>query len=186
MTKDSSLIESNELDLYLEDLGEQFKREALPIDDDILAMELNEALLASLSERLFVKQIELVTSNTKRIGIAIRDYFRAYEQRARWLRQEIVLGLELDKYERRLVEEWELAYESMRDELGESATEEAMVIAGKSLLRWAETNLFPIRSSVTAEFISRGSLHMLADSGHVGWHPRFQERLVSLLGKGGA
>lgn len=184
LTKAAPLIESREIDLYMEDLREQFKREALPIDDDILGIELNEALQESCRDRLFVKQIELVTSNAKRIGFAIRDYFRAYEQRARWLRQDIVLGLELDKYERRLIEEWELVYENMRDELGDTTTEDVMRTAGQSLLRWAETNLLPIRPSVTAEFVSRGSLHMLADMGSVGWHPRFREHLASLLSKG--
>ncbi|BCT67392.1 ABC-three component system protein [Nitrosospira sp. NRS527] len=156
----------------------------MPIDDDILGIELNEALQDACRDRLFVKQIEMVTDNAKRIGFAIRDYFRAYEQRARWLRQDIVLGLELDKYERRLVEEWELIYENMRDELGDATTESVMKTAGQTLLQWAETNLVPIRPSVTAEFVSRGSLHMLADVGRVGWHPRFHEQLASLLNKG--
>lgn len=184
LTKEMPLIESTEIDLHMEELGEQFKREALPIDDDILAMELNEALQESCQGRLFVKQIELVSDNSRRIGFAIRDYLRAYEQRARWLRQDIVLGLELEKYERRLVEAWECVYENVRDELGNSATEEAMKVAGRSLLQWADTNLIPIRLNVNAEFVSRGSLHMLADEGRVGWHPYFRERLAALLSKG--
>jgi hypothetical protein len=185
LTKTLPLIESREIDLYMEELGEQFKREALPIDDDVIAMDLDEALQASCSNKLFVQQIHLVTNNAKRIAFAIRDYFRAYEQRARWLRQDIVLGLELDKYEVRLIDEWERAYENLRDELGGAATDEAMRTAGLSLLHWAQVNLFPIRPSVTAEFLSRGSLHMLADEVRVGWHPEFRERLATLLENGG-
>lgn len=181
LSKSGNLINSREIDLYMQELREQFTREALPIDDDVVALELNEALQQSCQNRLFVKQVELVTKNTRRIGFAIRDYFRAYEQRARWLRQDIVLGLELDKYETQLVEEWESAYERMCDELGEENTEELMEKAGRALLDWAEINLFPIRPKVTAKFISTGSFHMLSDDGRVGWHPLFKERLEILL-----
>jgi hypothetical protein len=34
---------------------------------------------------------------------------------------------------------------------------------------------------VTEPFVTRGSLHMLADEQHVGWHPEFRTRLAGLL-----
>lgn len=181
LTKTAPIIESGEIESQMSDLREQFQREALPIDDDLLELELNETLIASCKNKLFVRQIELVTANAKRVGYAIRDYFRAYEQRSRWIRQDLVIEMELHKYERRLIEEWEMAFERMRDEIGDSATDEVMAKAGASLLAWAETTLLPIRKNVSQPFVSRGSFHMLADQVRVGWHPDFHRRLVAVL-----
>lgn len=185
LTQTAPLIESDELEVKLEDLREQFKRDSLPIDDDVLEFQVTQALAESCQGKLFVKQIELVSSNAKRIAAAIRDYYRAYEQRSRWIRQDVVRGLEMDKYERRLIEEWELSFEGFCDEIGRDASSEAMAKAGVSILRWAEQATIPIRKNVTEYFVCRGSLHMLADSGRVGWHPKFRERLAELLGDGG-
>ena len=181
LTKTGPLIESGEIESQMSDLREQFQREALPIDSDILEMELNQSLLASCAGKMFVYQIELVTTNARRIGFAIRDYFRAYEQRSRWIRRDLVLDMELHKYEKRLVEEWEMAYERIRDEIGTGATDDVMKKAGLGLLSWAENALLPIRKNVTESFISRGSFHLLADATRVGWHPNFRERLAAVL-----
>lgn len=186
LTKAAPLVESGEIESQMTDLREQFQREALPIDDDLLELELNETLIASCKDKLFVRQIELVTANAKRVGFAIRDYFRAYEQRSRWIRQDLVIEMELHKYERRLVDEWEMAFERTRDEIGDSATEAIMAKAGASLLSWAETTLLPIRKGVLEPFVSRGSFHMLADEARVGWHLEFRKRLAAALDQRGA
>lgn len=186
LTKTAPIVDSGEVESQMSDLREQFQREALPIDDDLLELELNETLIASCKDKLFVRQVELVTANAKRVGYAIRDYFRAYEQRSRWIRQDLVIEMELHKYERRLVEEWEMAFERTRDEIGDSATEAVMAKAGASLLTWAETTLLPIRKSVLQPFVSRGSYHMLADEVRVGWHPEFRKRLAAALSYQGA
>ena len=38
---------------------------------------------------------------------ALREYFRAYVQRSRWVKEDLVNTDELPRYERRLREEWE-------------------------------------------------------------------------------
>jgi hypothetical protein len=93
----------------------------------------------------------------------------------------LVVGLDLNKYEKRLAEEWELIFEAMRDDLGDAATDDAKEQAARSVLAWAERTTISIRSNVTEPFISRGSLHMLADDARIGWHPEFRDRLASLL-----
>ncbi len=89
--------------------------------------------------------------------------------------------MDLHKYEKRLVEEWELVFDAMCDELGEAAIETAKEGAARNLLAWAEQTLFPIRPNVTEPFVSRGSLHMLSDDLRVGWHIDFQYHLARLL-----
>lgn len=174
-------IGSVELELQMSDLREQFKQEALPIDDDLLEFTLDDATKTAHESSIFVQQLELVKAGKRRIAAAIRDYYRAFEQRSRWLRDDLVVGMDLYKYEKRLTEEWEIVFEAMRDDLGDDASKEAQETAARSVLAWVERTTIPIRPSVTEPFICRGSFHMLSDEVRVGWHPAFRDRLAPLL-----
>jgi len=172
---------ASEIEAQMSDLREQFKRDSLPIDDDLLTFDLDEATKTAHAESTFVRQLEIIAAGKRRISAAIRDYYRAFEQRSRWLRNDLILIGDLTQYEKRLTEEWELVFEAVRDELGTTATEEAQQKAARGVLRWAESLLLPIRVGVTEPFVCRGSLHMLADEPRIGWHPMFRDRLSTLL-----
>jgi hypothetical protein len=175
-------IGSVELEAQMSDLREQFKKESLPIDEDLLEFTLDDATKAAHEDSTFVRQLEIIKAGKHRIAAAIRDYYRAFEQRSRWIRDDLVVGLDLHQYEKRLCEEWEMVFEAMRDDVGDTATDEAQEQAARSVLAWAERTTIPIRPSVTEPFVSRGSLHMLSDEARIGWHPEFRARLESLLG----
>lgn len=175
-------IGSVELDAEMSDLREQFRQDSLPIDDDLLLFDLDEATAIAHQNSLFVLQLKLIRAAKQRIAAAIRDYYRAFEQRSRWMRDRLLLQTELGMYEKRLLEEWELVFEAMRNELGDDAADDAKAAAARSVLTWAERTTIPIRASVTEPFVTRGSLHMLADDGRLGWHPEFRHRLASVLG----
>jgi hypothetical protein len=176
-------ILSDEIEAQMSDLREQFKTDSLPIDEDLLTFSLDEATYEAHTDSIFVRQIELVKAGKRRIAAAVRDYYRAFEQRSRWLRDDLLLIGDIEKYERRLVEEWELVFEGMRDELGEGVAGEAREKAAREVLAWAERATIPIRPAVVEPFVTRGSLHMLADKLRVGWHPEFRDRLEHLLTK---
>ena len=180
-------ILAEEIEAQMGDLREQFKQEALPIDDDLLDFTLDEATHMAHAGSTFVRQIELVKASKQRIAAAIRDYYRAFEQRSRWLREDLVYIVDVRQYERRLVEAWDLVFLAMKDEIGEAATDDAKNQAARSVLKWAEQSVIPIRPKVTEPFVTRGSLHMLADEQRVGWHPEFRVRLAEILaGPGGS
>ena len=180
------LIDSNakpilaeELDSETKALREQFKQESLPIDDDIMSASVDAS---GYQDHLFVHQLRLIEVGNVRIFHAIRNYFRAFEQRSRWVREDLLLVGELDRYEGRLIEEWEILFQQMRDELGATATEDAKKISAQTLYKWIETASHPqIRSGVAEPSISRGTYQLLSDSLHVGWHLEFKERLQQLL-----
>ena len=174
-------IGSVELEAQMSDLREQFKPESLPIDEDLLEFALDKATQSAHADSVFVYQLELVEVGQRRLSAAIRDYYRAFEQRSRWLRDDLVVGMDLHKYEKRLVEEWELVFDAMRDELGSSATDQVQEEAARSVLAWAEQTPMPIRPNVTEPFVSRGSFHMLSDDARIGWHPEFETKLASLI-----
>ncbi|MBK7034423.1 MAG: hypothetical protein IPH49_14430 [Ignavibacteria bacterium] len=92
---------------------------------------------------------------------AIRDYYRAFEQRSRWLRHDLLLVGDLDSYEQRLTQEWELVFEAVRDEPGDTAADNSKETAARKVLEWAERISILIRPAVTELSVTRGSLHIL-------------------------
>lgn len=163
-------------------LREQFKQDNLVIDEDILATAIDESFYQN---RIFVRQLKLIHVSDKRIFFAIRDYFRAFEQRSRWIREELIQAGELDMYERRLTEEWEMRFEQLRDQVGDQTAEQEMRRFALELYSWVETGELPrIRPQVNEPSMARGSYHILSDNQNVGWHPLFKQRLMELLGMG--
>lgn len=172
-------ILSEELDSETASLREQFKEENLPIDDDIMSASVEAS---GYQDRLFVHQLKIIKVGNTRIFHAIRNLYRAYEQRSRWMREELLFVGELDKYEDRLVEEWDIRFQQMRDEIGEEASENAKKTEAQTLYKWVETGSHRgIRVGVTEPSIPRGTYQLLSDAQRVGWHLNFKERLHRLL-----
>ena len=175
---DNPPILSNELESEFDDLREQFKLDSLPVDRDILDARVDAE---AYKNAVFVQQAKLTGVRNRRILAAIRDYYRAFAQRSRWTREDLLLVGEVDRYEQLLREEWELEFDRVADTLGDDAAEEATRIAAQAVYAWVEQSYFPIREGVRHPSMSRGSLHMLADRLEVGWHPDFADRLKHLL-----
>lgn len=165
------------------EITEQFRPDALPIDflDAFPATPLDP----EGDTRRFVAQLRAIAIKNRRIEKAILDYFRAFEQRSRWAREELLIGGELSRYERKLVDEWERYTLALEDELEiDEADESKLQKHGRKIYNWMELNAnIPIRPRVTEAYVMRGSFHMLADKNppSVWWHPKFVERLEDLL-----
>lgn len=139
--------------------------------------------------RLFVTQLREIGLSSNRIRSAILDYYRAFEQRSAWARENLLVSGEVEEYEDRLTDEWSRYRDVAFEMLDGSSAEEALQQAGKTLYNWAEfetgkIDSLRIRARVTEPYVVRGSLHILADSmpePRVYWHPHFINRLSSLL-----
>lgn len=90
---------------------------------------------------------------------------------------------ELDRYEARLINEWEHCYADMEDEILESEeqTDDINQKMGKKLLKEIENKDIRIRDRFSDPFVMRGSYHILSDQLKVGWHIDFRKRLEYLL-----
>jgi hypothetical protein len=118
-----------------------------------------------------------VGTGDNRIQFAKRDYYRAFTQRSKWARLNLLFDGEMSRFEKTLVEEWQPKFHKMCDDLCKEIDAKAVQRAGQELYHWVETQArFPFRT-VTARFISVGSYHMLANEVRVGWHRDY----VSLL-----
>ncbi|CCD97223.1 conserved hypothetical protein [Bradyrhizobium sp. ORS 375] len=166
-------------------LAEEYRTDNLPIT---FRNRLPEGEIDVANDpRLFVEQLRALELSATRVQNAIIDYYRAFEQRSSWARESLLISREIEEYEDRLVDEWTRYREIVFEGLNDSSEDEACLLAGKELYRWAEieTSMLRIRERVTEPYVVRGAFQILANtrpSPRVYWHPRFLQRLGELLG----
>jgi hypothetical protein len=139
-------------------------------------------------DRLFVLQLREIGISSNRLRNAILDYYRAFEQRSAWARENLLVPDEMEGYEDRLVDEWSRYKDVIFERLDNSA-DEVLLQAGQALYDWADlqsSNIaaLRIRERVTEPYVIRGGFHILANlqPPRVYWHPRFLSRIAALLG----
>jgi hypothetical protein len=171
----------------LSNFAEEYKADNLPIT--FRGQEPAEEIDTQGDPRLFVKQLREIGISSNRIRSAILDYYRAFEQRSAWARENLLVSGEVEEYEDRLAEEWCRYKDVIFEKLRAESAEEALREAGVTLYNWAEFETgkiesLRIRARVTEPYVVRGSLHILADATpepRVYWHPRFIERVCKVL-----
>lgn len=163
-------------------MSNEYAPDNLPID----IIDHEKCSLEDLSpdDKIFLEQLKLISMGSNRVRMALRDYYRAFKQRASWIRNDLLYVNELDDYERRLIDEWEHHFYAMQDDLteyGDEITEEIKIKSGKGLFSDIEKKDIRIREKCSEAFVMRGSYHMLSNQLKIGWHTDFYERLKSLI-----
>ncbi|AWN49106.1 hypothetical protein DK419_24390 [Methylobacterium terrae] len=164
-------------------INDAYKSDNLPID---FRGKKPETIDTASDPRTFVEQLRVLGLSEGRIRHAIVDYYRAFQQRSNWARESLLVSNEIEDYEDRIVEEWDRFREIACELLDEESAEELCQLAGRKLYEWAQTQTgyLRIRERVTELYVVRGTFHMLANvepSPRVHWHPRFLQRLASML-----
>lgn len=175
---------SSEVSEMLSSITEQFREDNLPIDFEDAEPE--QGVNPDSDDRFFVKQLRAIGLRSDRLRRAILDYYRAFEQRGKWQRENVTLTGEIGEYDDRLVDEWARIREIVFEELKADSSEEILQATGRKLLNDLSTRDHPnlrIRADVTATYVVMGSYHMLANevTPRVHWHPRFDERMAEIL-----
>jgi len=172
----ASTISIIEVEQKLDDIRDGLKRDALPLEmEDV---DPPECEFLALEEMRFVQQLRVVGVGVNRLQFAKRDYYRAFTQRSRWARQNLLFDGEVYRFEKTLIEEWEPRFSRMCDGLEEDCDEATASRAGQDLYHWVETEArFPFRTT-SSRFLNVGSYHMLADEFRLGWHPKYATLLA--------
>jgi len=168
-------------------LSEEYRSDNLPIT--FRGMNPDCEIDTEEDPRTFVAQLREIGVSSNRIRNAILDYYRAFEQRSEWARENLMLAGEVEDYEDRLVDEWSRYRDVAFEDLDETAAEKVLQRAGKELYNWADLQSgniesLRIRARVTEPYVTRGSFHILSDATpepRVYWHPRFLDRLIIAL-----
>jgi len=174
-------VNQNQVRSFIVSVSQEYADDNLPID--ILDIDDLQEGNFSANEKIFHEQLKLICLGNHRMQLALRDYYRAFRQRASWVRNDLLYVNELGQYEQRLIDEWEHAFAAMEETLSETnnATEEEKAKEVRQLFSDIEKRDIRIRPKCQEAFIMRGSYHILANQLKIGWHVDFFDRLKQLL-----
>lgn len=131
-------------------------------------------------EGVLTRQIELVGGKDSDIAKAIREEWRARQQRAKWIVERPEMAAKIGLHDGHLREEWSDRHSQMVENC-QALGEDDKCAGGLKLLRWSHEEapkaVDPIEPGWSAAYYVRGSYQVLADNREVGWHPDFLELL---------
>ena len=121
---------------------------------------------------IFIRQMRAVDLSESMVVRGAQDYYRAFAQRSKWARENLLLNSELGKYDASLKDKWERKLDTELV-LTPASTECEKKFLGRKLCAWASGQSIPLRNIVEA-WITSGSFQGLSDRLQIGWHPDFE------------
>ena len=171
--KDS--ISFNELQMQINYISDSFSQENLPIDfpDKIIPTDKD---YTDVSIMRFYKQLDLIHISPRLRENAISNYYRAFGQRSKWLREELLNPQEEIDYDKKLVDDWEQKFDLLLDKTDGQSDEKKIEDGKKFYIKFHidQTPQIFIRDRFREDYLTRGSYHMLANNLKVGWHPNYE------------
>lgn len=129
---------------------------------------------------MLARQIRLVDGKPSDLSRAIREEWRAREQRSKWLNEKPNMAVVIGDYDLVLEEHWRDRHCQVVEECSDSHNEKKCVL-GLKILRWshedAPQTVRPVSQGWNAPYYVRGSYQVLAINLKVGWHPNYVELL---------
>lgn len=174
-------ITYKELHSIILDISNSFKEDNLP-NDFLDEIKITDEEANHLGTKTFIKQLELISLKTtsRLVKNAISDFRRSYEQRSRWIREQLINITEEEAYEKELVDKWNSLFALLEDKCDGISNEDQL----KNLSKVFYTTFFVekvpniyIKKNFTSEYLIRGSYHILSDKKIIGWHPKFEDLL---------
>ncbi len=169
-------ISSKHLSQKISDIRDTFQLDNLP-DDFADPLNIDESELPDYEDRVFVKQLKLISIRNNGLRNAISDFRRAFEQRSKWLREDLTNLDEIEYFEKQLFDNWNNIFMALKDDC-ENVSSDEMVKLGKNFYQKFYVERVPkvrIRPKFSSEYLTRGSCHMLSDKLKIGWHPDYKK-----------
>ena len=169
-----SAISLSALESKVSELRESFRSGNLPLDETIDSM-LTFTTVPD-DDRVFVRQMNLIGVSKREVLATIHDYYRAFEQRSRWARENLLLDGETERYDRGLQDVWYKRFITFDSDVGKDCSDDVKEAFGMEIYRWACQYQKPLRNRDEI-WLSAGSYQILADDQRVGWHPNYKNLL---------
>jgi hypothetical protein len=127
---------------------------------------------------MLMRQIRLVEGARSDVTRAIREEWRAREQRAKWINANTAMASKINDHDLVLQEEWSDRHAQMVEVCSELEDRQKCQ-SGLDLLRWtherAPMEVSQIAEGWSAPYYVRGSYQVLAIDLKVGWHPDYRD-----------
>lgn len=172
LKNDKTEITYQETKNYVRYIVDKYNENNLPIDSHIAGLEVSES---DYTERCFVKQLQEINLGKNTITQSKRDYYRASEQRSKWIREQLLNPQEQIDYDFKLKDDWRGKFAILQDDI-ENATDEIIKERCNQFYKRFYGEIYPnifIRQRVTEPFLVKGSCQMLADKQDIVWHPNY-------------
>ncbi len=171
-------ITFSDLQKQINYIVDSFKEDNLPIDfPDKIQPTAEE--LEKIDSMIFSKQLDLINISPRLKSTAISNYQRAFNQRSKWLKDDLLNPQEEIDFDKRLIDEWQEKFDLLLDDTEDlDATiqkEHGKEFYVSNYVK-QNSNIF-IRNRFQENYLTRGSYHMLSDKLKVGWHPCFEDLL---------
>jgi hypothetical protein len=175
------LIPIHVVQSMVHEIGAHFRRESLP--DDLLDEPIPDGAITANNETNFVRQLALIGISPARMRLALEDHYRAFTQRSKWAKEQLLGFDEETKFESRLVSGWHERFLIMAEAVPPNSDDPILAHHGSKLYEWFVTDAPAVsqlrfRPDFQSEYMTKGSYHMLADKLRVGWHPHYEVRLA--------
>lgn len=175
-----TFISFEELRMKINSIISDLRNDTLPVD--VTEKEI-EAIKPGSDTNNMINQLNLIAANEKIINNALKNYYKAYAQRSKWIKEILIYSEELDNYDKKLNDEWEFQFAAEIDNIDEDSSDDEKIKTGKELYKILMNKDIPIRPNLNDISISRGSYNGLANELKIGWHPNFKEILANNIGK---
>ncbi|WP_328678006.1 MULTISPECIES: ABC-three component system protein [unclassified Streptomyces] len=179
-------VSAEELRTKIDYVLSKYAQTYLPFDDRL--ERLTEDELSQYQDRVFVTQLRILELGRRSVRFHLGEYHHAWAHRARWLRHHYVDQDELKQFESDLRREWERVFSKYADAVEAGSYPGDVVEAGNEILdkAMAAAEGIRLRPGVDKRWVSRGTLHALADLAlkdpdPVGWHPSFEDLLQNFI-----
>lgn len=170
----SPAISLNSLHTKILEIANGFSVDGLPLHPGIETLV--GPSLDKNDQRPFVKQMRFIDLDERNAAAGAQDYYKAFTQRSRWVREELLLDEESSRYDADLNDAFEREMlATVTDE--NLSCEESKKSCGKKLFHWARRHPMPLRNRDEL-WLSAGSFQMLADRAEIGWHPDYKQKLM--------
>ncbi len=125
---------------------------------------------------MLARQVRLVEGKLSDLSKAIREEWKAREQRSKWLNEKPSMATVIGEYDLVLQEHWS-DYHSQMAENCAGVMDQEKCESGLNILRWTHEKapliVRPIAAGWNAPYYVRGSYQVLAINLKVGWHPDY-------------
>ncbi len=129
---------------------------------------------------MLARQIKLVDGKKSDLSKAIREEWKAREQRSKWLHGSPAMAAVINDYDLVLEEHWSDRHDQMVEECAE-LDHKGKCQSGLKILRWtheeAPNVVRPISQGWSAAYYVRGSYQVLSIDLKVGWHADYAKLL---------
>lgn len=180
LTNEIDAIESGELLLKIANIADSFKSDNLP-NHFPEQIEVTDDEVDTMQAKSFIKQLGIIQINIKSRTVkrAISDFRRAFDQRSKWLRLQLLNPEEEEEYDRKLEDYWRNIFDIMCDEAEDKSTSELKKLGKEFYIeQFAKTcPQIKIREKFNEDYLTRGSYQMLSETKKIGWHPNFKNEL---------